>query len=48
MIKDGYAWHYKKYSKDNSFAKAEQQARAGRKGLWNNNNAVAPWEFRKK
>lgn len=48
MIKDGYAWHYKKYSADTAFAKAEKQARAERKGLWSKSNAIAPWEFRKK
>jgi micrococcal nuclease len=47
MIKNGYAWHYKKYSADTSFAKAEMRARIEKKGLWKMNKPVAPWEFRK-
>jgi len=48
MIKNGYAWHYKKYSADSSFAKAEKQARIGKKGLWKMNNPLPPWKFRRK
>jgi len=48
MIRNGYAWHYKKYSVDTSLAKAEKQARIRKKGLWKMNNPVPPWEFRKK
>jgi endonuclease YncB( thermonuclease family) len=48
MIRDGYAWHYKKYSTDTSFARAEKQARLNKKGLWSSSNPVAPWQFRKK
>jgi micrococcal nuclease len=48
MIKNGYAWHYKKYSSDTTYAKAEQEARLTRKGLWRMDNPVAPWDFRKK
>jgi len=48
MIRSGFAWHFKKYSTDTSFAKAEQQARLARKGLWSMDHPVAPWEFRKK
>lgn len=48
MIRNGYAWHYKKYSADTSFAKAERRARMEKKGLWKMNKPVPPWEFRKK
>lgn len=48
MIQNGYAWHYKKYSRDTVFAKAEHQARMAKKGLWKINQPVPPWEFRKK
>jgi micrococcal nuclease len=48
MIQNGYAWHYKKYSTDTTYAKAEQQARLARKGLWRMDHPVAPWDFRKK
>lgn len=48
MIRDGNAWHYKKYSADTAFANAEKQARSNRKGLWSQDNPIAPWEFRKR
>ena len=46
MIKKGYAWHYKKYSSDPVMAKAEQDARAAKLGLWKMENAIAPWDYR--
>ena len=48
MIRQGYAWHYKKYSSDSSFAKAELDARKKRLGLWKMDNPVPPWDFRTK
>jgi micrococcal nuclease len=48
MIENGYAWHYKKYSSDTVYAKAEQQARIAKKGLWRIDHPIAPWDFRKK
>ena len=47
MIKNGFAWHFIKYSSDANFAKAEKQARMAKAGLWKKPGAVAPWEFRK-
>jgi micrococcal nuclease len=47
MIKNGFAWHYKKYSSDPAMTKAERKARAAKIGLWQMNNAIAPWNFRK-
>jgi endonuclease YncB( thermonuclease family) len=48
MIRSGFAWHFKKYSTDTSFAKAEQQARLAKRGLWSKDHPIAPWEFRRK
>lgn len=47
MVKDGMAWHYKQYNKENIFARAEEDARAAKLGLWAGKNPVAPWEFRR-
>ncbi len=47
MVKDGMAWHYKQYNKEKVFARAEDEARAARLGLWAGKNPVAPWEFRR-
>lgn len=53
QIKAGMAWHYKKYQKDQSiedrveYARAEDEARAGKRGLWLDSEPEAPWDFRK-
>ena len=46
MISDGFAWHYSKYSKDKKFAEAEAEARTKKKGLWKDQDPVAPWDYR--
>ena len=48
MVRDGFAWHYSKYSKDKKFAEAEAEARIKKKGLWVDQNPVAPWDYRSK
>ena len=47
MISDGFAWNYAKYSKDKKFAEAEAEARIKKKGLWIDQDPVAPWDWRK-
>lgn len=46
MIRAGYAWNYK-YSKDKYYIKLQEKAKAEKKGLWKDKNAVDPWEWRK-
>ena len=46
LVKNGLAWHFKKYSKDNSYADLENEARASKVGLWADNNPIAPWTWR--
>jgi micrococcal nuclease len=48
LIRDGYAWHYKKYSKDKTLAELENQARGSRVGLWQDKAPIAPWDWRHK
>jgi endonuclease YncB( thermonuclease family) len=54
MVRQGWAWHYKKYAREQNEAdqrqydKAESAARAERVGLWQDPNPIAPWEFRLK
>lgn len=48
MIKDGYAWDYKRYTCGSSYRKAEKQARQAKKGLWVDTNPVPPWEYRQR
>jgi endonuclease YncB( thermonuclease family) len=53
QIKAGMAWHYKEYEREQSpedrelYARAEDEARAARRGLWRDPNPTEPSEFRK-
>lgn len=47
MLKAGFAWHYKYYNSDKEMAQLENKARKEKKGLWADENPIAPWEARK-
>lgn len=47
QIKNGYAWVYKQYSKNQTYYQEEQKAKELKKGLWIEKEPIAPWEFRK-
>lgn len=47
QIIDGYAWQYKKYSKNNEYKNQERISRNNKKGLWSDENPLEPWEYRK-
>lgn len=53
MVRDGFAWHYKEYEKEQSaqdrklYADAELQARSSRAGLWQENNPIYPSDYRR-
>jgi endonuclease YncB( thermonuclease family) len=53
QVKAGMAWHYKEYEREQSvedrdlYAKAEDEARADRRGLWQDADPVEPSAFRK-
>lgn len=40
MIRDGMAWHFKRYDSSNSLADAETEARSAKRGLWADKS---PW-----
>jgi endonuclease YncB( thermonuclease family) len=46
MVKEGWAWHYRQYSKSDVLADAESEARTAKAGLWADSSPVAPWDFR--
>lgn len=49
LVNGGYAWWYAQYSPNRSDIKrAQASAKSSRKGLWMNQNAIAPWVFRRK
>lgn len=47
LVKNGLAWHFKKYSKDNSYDILEKQAKKLKLGLWKDKNPTAPWDWRR-
>lgn len=47
MIKQGMAWHYKKFSRDPIYAQLEITARNKKIGLWQDANPTPPWDWRK-
>lgn len=47
LIRNGYAWHYKAYSKDKNLENLEADARRFKRGLWQLPNPTPPWDFRK-
>ncbi|WP_299522510.1 thermonuclease family protein [Winogradskyella sp.] len=46
LIKNGLAWHYRKYSNDSLLQALEDEARTNKVGLWQDQNAIAPWVWR--
>jgi endonuclease YncB( thermonuclease family) len=46
LVRQGHAWHYKKYSDDRELAQAEVDARTSRSGLWAGFDPMPPWEYR--
>ncbi len=46
MVKEGLAWHYRRYSKSAELSGAEAEAKAGKKGLWADPSPMPPWKFR--
>ena len=48
MVKQGAAWVYRQYAKDQSLLALEQQAKAAKRGLWALPEAqrMPPWEWR--
>ena len=53
LLDEGLAWHFARYDADlapverERYARAQADARARRVGLWQQNDPVAPWLFRK-
>ena len=47
MVQNGYAWHYSYFDKTPAYIEAEKQARAEKKGLWQDPNPINPYQFRK-
>lgn len=47
LVTAGLAWWYKKYApEDKVLEKLEQTARREKRGLWVDENPIAPWDYR--
>jgi endonuclease YncB( thermonuclease family) len=46
LLAAGLAWHFKKYDRQPRWAQLERQARAERRGLWQDASPIAPWQWR--
>lgn len=46
LVRAGYAWWFRKYSRDVQLARLEEDARQARRGLWADAAPQAPWEYR--
>lgn len=47
LVKNGLAWHFKRYSKSEEYARLEIEARRQKTGIWSEPNPIAPWDWRK-
>ncbi|MFT3679787.1 MAG: thermonuclease family protein [Ferruginibacter sp.] len=47
LVKAGLAWHFLKYSTDNSYDELEAVARKNKIGLWADEHPTPPWQWRK-
>jgi endonuclease YncB( thermonuclease family) len=53
QVRRGLAWHYVRYAREQSpearveYARAEQQARGERSGLWSYRDPTPPWDYRR-
>lgn len=46
LVRQGYAWWFRKYSKDEQLGRLEADARVAKRGLWADPKPVPPWEWR--
>jgi len=46
LLSAGLAWHYKKYSDNQTLSKLESEAKAAGLGIWSQKDPIAPWDWR--
>ena len=46
MVKEGLAWHYRRWSKNPLLGDLEKDARDEKRGLWSAPDPIAPWDWR--
>lgn len=48
LVKEGYAWAYRRYADDPAVCEWEGEARAAHRGVWSTGHPMAPWDWRMK
>ncbi len=49
LLKAGWAWWYARYAPHaDDYAAAHEDAKAARRGVWMDSDAMAPWEWRRR
>lgn len=48
QVQRGMAWVYRRYAHDTTLYRAEDDAKREKRGLWRLEDAVPPWEWRKR
>jgi micrococcal nuclease len=47
LVKNGFAWVYRQYSRSPHLIELESKARKQRLGLWSDEHPIPPWEYRR-
>ena len=47
IVKNGFAWHFIRYSNSKEYARLEKEARNKKRGLWSHPKPIAPWDWRR-
>jgi endonuclease YncB( thermonuclease family) len=49
LVRAGFAWWYERYAPDNQLLeKCQKEAREAPKGLWEDDDPMPPWEWRRR
>lgn len=48
LVAEGLAWHFRRYApREKRLIQLEQEARGARRGLWQDEEPIPPWEWRR-
>ena len=47
LLRLGLAWHYKYFDNTEKYAQLEQRAKEKKLGLWQDENPIPPWDYRR-
>lgn len=47
IVKNGFAWHFLRYSNSKEYALLEKEAKNKKRGLWSHPKPIAPWDWRR-